>query len=228
MKTTIALATLLLLSSAAALAGDYEPMARSGVKGGLTMATFTGEFDIETILESNYEERLGFAAGVWMNLGPSVGFSLQPEILYVQKGGKLDHVLITGSTWGSKEYQFDYVEIPLMLRLNIPLAKQSGFYLMGGPAFAFNVKADRVTEYEADGVLQVVREDIDHLIRDTETSWVAGAGVQAGILTIEGRYSISMDTILEEGVQATPPSPEKPRTTELKNEVVAVMVGFAF
>lgn len=240
MKTTIAVAAaLVMLVPLAATAGvmvehghkDHTPMARSGIKGGLTMATFTSEFDADEVLESNYDERLGFAAGVWMNLGPDVGFSLQPEILYVQKGAKLEHVMVVNSTWGDKEYQLDYVEVPLLLRLNIPVAEASGFYVMGGPAFAFNVKADRVVEFEDGNGVEVLREDIDELVKDTETSWIVGVGVQAGIMTIEGRYSISMDTILEEGVRAEPAAGdgEKPNmATDLKNEVVAVMVGFAF
>ena len=100
--------------------GGMVPLPRIGVEGGINLASLNG-----STVNAVYESRLGFVGGAFLNfhLGPVLGF--QPEVLYEQKGGKIN----------GNAYQLDYVEIPILL--DITLLGPIG--ILAGPSFATNV-----------------------------------------------------------------------------------------
>jgi hypothetical protein len=115
---------LLALSGSLAWADGDAPVAgsgpRLGIEGGIDLANFNGE-NVNDVFAS----RLGFAGGALLELPLGPTLSIQPELLYEQKGGK----------YNGNAYQVDYVEVPLLL--DITLIGPLGILL--GPAFDGNV-----------------------------------------------------------------------------------------
>ena len=113
---------LLAMGSSAAMAADEAegPKPLLGVEGGINLSSFNGD-----TVNSVYESRLGFVGGGFLSLPLGSSLSLQPEVLYEQKGGKINGF----------DYQLDYVEIPLLLDVKIlgPLG------ILLGPSFSANV-----------------------------------------------------------------------------------------
>jgi len=101
---------LLLLGSTSAMADESAPTAlpvpipRLGVEAGFTLGNLTGPG-----VSDVFGSRLGVEGGFYLNLPLETFFGFQPEILYVQKGGKLNGDL----------YQLDYLEVPLLLDFSL-------------------------------------------------------------------------------------------------------------
>jgi hypothetical protein len=88
-------------------------------KAGVTLAnlyTTSTRQELQTIT--------GWMAGVGVNVPISKVWSLQPELLYLQKGFRMGH---------DQRCRLDYLELPFLLKVNF---ENQGFipYLVGGPS----------------------------------------------------------------------------------------------
>ncbi|TPG62266.1 porin family protein [Hymenobacter nivis] len=94
-----------------------------GVKGGFNGATFSGTDS------KGSEYKAGFAAGVFANFGVADNFSIQPEVLYSQKGASVDNFQgVSGTTFKST---LGYLDVPIMLRVNAGDAGKGLFFELG-------------------------------------------------------------------------------------------------
>jgi hypothetical protein len=91
-----------------------------GVEVGMNLANFNGQNANDVI-----GSRLGWVGGGFLSLPFGPTLALQPEVLYEQKGGKIN----------GNSYQVDYVEVPILL--DITLVGPLGILL--GPSFAGKV-----------------------------------------------------------------------------------------
>ena len=96
-------------------------------KVGMTVSDITYAYSNIT-LEPNF----GFLFGVAYNkaLGKN-RFSVQPELLFVQKGAKNKYYTDIDNNF-KIEYRINYLEIPILFKYSIGKAKR--FYLTGGPS----------------------------------------------------------------------------------------------
>lgn len=177
-----------------------------GAKGGISFSDVSLEPDEDT------ESITGFVGGgeVRFPLGAS-GLWIQPEILYVRKGAEQTEGGFTS------ELKVDYVEIPLLVRFNIPAQAVSPFVYAGG-AVAFEASC---TLEETDGTvtLEADCEDGGLDTESTDFGVLFGGGLAfaagPGDVFVEGRYNIGLvDVAAEEGV-------------EVKNRSGAVMIGYS-
>lgn len=128
---------------------------RLGVEGGINLSSFNSSNASEV-----YASRLGFVGGGFINL-PLGSLALQPELLFEQKGGKIN----------GNDYELDYVEIPVLLDVNLlgPLG------ILLGPAF--NAK-----------VANTAGADVS----STDVGLVLGAQVFIANFLASGRYEIGL------------------------------------
>ncbi|MES2125039.1 MAG: porin family protein [Gemmatimonadota bacterium] len=136
-----------------------------GLKGGLSFSTLTNK-------QPDWKSRTGFAAGIALDMraGP---IGIQPELLYVQKGVKSD-----GSP-SSDAPKLDYAEIPVLLKVTIPLPALQPF-VYAGPSVGFRLSCKLGEVDCASGV-----------IKSTDFGAALGGGIRLGGnkgLTLEGRY----------------------------------------
>jgi hypothetical protein len=149
--------------------------AQIGFKAGLSFASTT-----ESEFIPDVDTRTGFAAGISLGLPLGSSLRLQPELLYVEKGGKFAN---------DQTLEINELNVPVLLRFNLPL-----------PAIAPFVLAGPVAEYE----LTCKAADVDCV--DTESlrwGFAAGAGVRLGGYSIEGRYGWTL-TEISDNIRSKP------------------------
>jgi hypothetical protein len=203
-----------------------------GVKGGLNFATLRGDFildDEDFDLDSGLKNKTGLVLGVSFNTRLIPLLSLQPEILYSEKGAKIKESFsfpINGQTIsGSFEGTFDlkYLEVPILLRAQLPVPGFSPF-LYAGPSVAYNLSADFTVEASAMGFTESESEDIKDQIKDFDVGFVVGGGLEFGLpllkLHVEARYTMGLSNVVDNN--------EFDTDLDLKNGVFSLMVGVTF
>ncbi|ROH99730.1 porin family protein [Chryseobacterium daecheongense] len=105
-----------------------------GIKAGGNAASFS-EQELST-----KNQKLGFHAGVLVNIPLSQKFSLQPEVLYNELGARSvisSSEVTTGSTTVKKQDEYkaslNYISVPLMLQMK----PAKNFYIEAGPEFSY-------------------------------------------------------------------------------------------
>ena len=205
-----ALAMLLVVTTTPSMAG-----VKFGVKGGITLANIKAVPD--TFEGYKWENKMGLAGGLSMELGLAKGFSLQPEVLYVQKGAKIS--VSEGEITGTVKFNVDYIEIPVLLKYNLISSGLTIPSVYAGPYFGFNTRARLV--FKVDGYPEEYLELKDE-IKDTEFGLTFGLGLtqKLGIMkvTLDARYDLGLSNIAEEA--------EGPES--IKTRTWLFMVGVAF
>jgi hypothetical protein len=181
-----------------------------GLKGGMSIASLglkntEGDFDISG-------SRLGLAGGAFVSV--SLGtFSIQPEILYVQKGAQEDGTLfgvsytITGA--------IDYIEIPVLLRVAlVPGPVKPCIFV--GPSMGFLMNAKIKVDVAG---LSSTEEDVKEYLKSSDIGLVFGAGLDVSKFTVDVRYNLGLTNVLDV---------EGAGDAGLKNNTIMAMVGFSF
>lgn len=168
------IAAALLLAALALVPGTTQ--AQFGVKAGLSFASASTSAYLPDL-----SVKTGWTAGLSVGLPLGSALEFRPELLYVQKGGKLPN----GSTLELKE-----LDLPGLLQINIPV---TGFmpYVLVGPQAEFE--------------LSCTAFDID-CVDSKSFRWgaVAGAGIRlARVLSFEGRYNWTLSEIADD-IQSKP------------------------
>ena len=94
-----------------------------GLKAGASLTDFVGED------AKGFDNRFGFHAGAFANIGFAKLFAFQPEVIYSQKGA---HFANNGDTG----LRLHYVDVPLSFHVNT-----DGFFFEAGPQVGFLVAA---------------------------------------------------------------------------------------
>jgi hypothetical protein len=172
----------------------------SGVIVGANFATL----DVNPEQGPTFDRRTGLAAGIFFTLPLGPSLSVQPEVLYSQKGAKYKE--------GSAEatIQLDYVDIPVLARAG----SSSGLVVFGGPSFGFKVRARLKTDFEGDST----EEDIGDQVESFDLGLVVGAGFQSGKFVLDGRYQWGLSNANKDEFE----------NAEVKNRVISVMLGIRF
>ena len=118
------------------------------------------------------------------DLGPVVAIS--PELHWMQKGAKIDDL---GGGLGSSARTFNYLEIPVLLKLTF--GEEAGFFVFGGPSLGYLFSA---TDKDGDGN----NNDIDlEDYKRTDVGAHLGAGIKAGPVNIDVRYMAGFSDIAD-------------------------------
>ena len=187
-----------------------------GLKGGLSIASLSGN-DAEEEGDTNSSRIVGtFGGFLEYPIGPTLSF--QGELLYAMKGVK--------ATWdeGDEEVKgttkLTYLEIPLLLKANIPMDSSVKPHIFAGPGIAFNLSAKHETEGGSHpGTVDL--EDVKGI--DVGAVMGAGVGFPMGSKTIsfEARYDLGLMNIYDKGEGQT-------EELEIKNRVFSILVGIGF
>ena len=165
---------------------------RFGIKGGANIANVNGDFAGQI---SDWKSTVGFCGGVFLELNLGRVLTIQPEVLYTMKGADT----------GTGKLTFDYIEIPVLLKLRIPTGSLHPF-VFAGPAFGFKLNA----------VLEGIKiEDMP----TADYSAVLGGGLQLGrSIHIDVRYTMGLQKLEIPDLE----------TIDLKNGVLSATIGLAF
>ena len=196
-----------------------------GVKGTGMISSFQGD-DSDALgdlfesgapagIDYSYAVRPGFGAGVFVEFAfDDVDFvSLRPEVGYVQRGDKREDD--SGSTTYAFTAKVDYLEIPLLLKLDFG----GEAYLVAGPSVGFNIGSPEVElqnlEFINTGEDTLVLEDIGIETEDTVYGAIIGFGAIVDNVWAELRY--------EHGVSDVFAGP-----ADVQNQGFSLTAGFQF
>jgi len=180
-----------------------------GLKGGVNFAKLSGD-DIEDV-----SNRSGFAVGAFLNVSTGGFFSIQPEVLFSQKGAKLQ------SEDGEATMKLSYVEIPVLLKVSPMLVGATGFkpFLYAGPVLG--ISAGCSISGEDEGISVDVDCGVGDFIdtKSTDLSAVFGAGgsfaVGRGTFSVEARYGLGLSDVFDV------------EDMDVKNRAISVLVGYS-
>ncbi len=136
-KTILSLGLLVVLGSTA----QAQSGIKIGLKGGANLASYTGTDKNDT------KAKYGFSAGATFNFPLSDMIAIQPELLYSQKGIKLDYsgannsdaslFKSSGTVSGTFGQTLSYIDVPVLLRVNTGGGDGSGLFFEFGPQGSF-------------------------------------------------------------------------------------------
>ncbi len=198
------IAALILLTT---LAQGAE-LKRFGLQAGFVSANLTGRSKTK-----NTDPRLGRFGKLSFGIAFDNTYNFESGIVYIEKGWQIT----TNDT--TDQYQFDYVEIPLTIRINLrqtPVFLTSAFV---GLVWGFNLRGVRVSSFSG----QKESETLDWVRKD-EFSVATGLGIafptRVGTFTIDARYQLGFSTVVK---NTTPDF-----NIDWRNETIAFIVGYMF
>lgn len=174
-----------------------------GIMGGLNMANMTGDFE-------DNKAMMTFGGGVFGRVSPSPQFTIQSELLYMQKGTKWEGA----EGEDDEEMTLTYVEVPVLLMYNFPMPGPISPCVFAGPYFATLLSAKDKFEGE--------ELDVKELFKDTDFGAVFGVGVDiktgaSGKFFFNGRYSLGLSNVND----------FLPEEFSVKHGVMSVFAGYA-
>ena len=213
------------LAAALGLAPAASAQATFGLRAGLNVAdvSFSGIEDDE-FFDDFKEPRLGLVAGVMADVPLSPQLSFHPEVLYSQKGFKLDIEIEVqasqGTGEGSLTYQLDYLEVPLLLAYRIPVG-QNGLTvgLEAGPTVAYLLSTGLSCSGDFESTCDENEQDLDDDFESLDIGGALGVSVGAGPFAADLRFTQGFTSIAnsEEGSDG-----------EARNRVFSVAARYAF
>ena len=190
MKKTAFLATALLATAAISSAQAQD--IRFGLRAGANYSNLSGNIKNE----DTYNNKVGFLGGVMLNV-PLLAddlLSIQPEILYSQKGFEnkpTEFSSVLGKQKREGNVNYNYIDVPLLLRF-----KALGFVAEAGPQYSYLLSSNNETKTTTTPTVgsPTVSEtkdknDVSGLNRN-ELGYLAGVGYEAtNGLSLNLRYT---------------------------------------
>ncbi len=186
----------------------FAQTASFGLKGGLNIPKVTGA-DVGVYM-NNVESNKGIAAGAYVSIGLLPNISVQPEILFSQKGFKISYDFFGTTHEGT--LRINYMETPVLAKLSYGAIVKP--YVLAGPYFATKIG----TKYEEtiDGITNT-RTNGDGLA-DVEIGLTIGAGIQTPIkISFEARYSMGLKSIYSSDLA----------DLDIRNSNIQLLVGYS-
>ena len=175
-KTTLMLLALLAGGSTAAHA-QYRGRGGNvslGLKAGASLTDFVG-----ADATNGFNNRFGFHAGIFANIGFARLFAFQPEVIYSQKGAHFANNSDAG-------LRLHYVDVPLAFHVNT-----DGFFFEAGPQVGFLVAAK--------SQIGSVSTDAKDAFKSVDFGYLGGLGYQLKHgLGIGLRYNGAFSNIYKE------------------------------
>lgn len=142
-----------------------------GVKGGVLFSSFSQA-------KSDYKSSAGWQGTLFLGGNRPGGVGVATELTYAKKGSKL----------GSNTTDTYYLEIPLLLRVNMGSSNRNSgaiVYALAGPA--------------ADILLKAQLNNLDVKSNYSSLDWnvIGGVGVEVSRLIVEGRFNWGLKNVLE-------------------------------
>lgn len=168
-------------------AGAQQAIAQQnmvGIKGGFVAADLNAD-NVEEA--ADLSSATGFGVGAFLQVMVAPNVSIQPEALYLMKGGKDDTE--------DAEIELSYLQVPILVQYHIPAVGVSP-RIFAGPSIAFELACDISV-----GDLEASCEDDELNTKSADFGVVFGAGVDipAGgvVVTLDGRYDLGVSNILD-------------------------------
>jgi hypothetical protein len=181
---------------------------RVGVKAGANLSNIIQDIDDNTTNGS----KIGFVGGLFLELPIVKGFSIQPEVLYSQKGNKAEGTYL-GTAYKYK-LTSNFIDIPLLAKFK----PSENFAIVVGPQFSFLTSTKRKYTVANTSYEQIKDADNDN-VRKNILGGVVGIEAGAGPVVFDLRYNLDLQSNNGDGTSSTP---------KYKNQVISLTAGIRF
>ncbi|MDB5264343.1 MAG: hypothetical protein JWQ14_3626 [Adhaeribacter sp.] len=193
-----------------------EAQTRFGLKGGINYSNIAGDLQNQDI----YQNKIGFNGGIQANF-PIIadGFlSLQPELLYSQKGYQYrdEKFTILGVERERKgKVNYNYLDLPVLLKVNA-----GGLYFEGGPQLSYlmGIRDNTEEKIGSSDYKNTTVVDKDHLA-ELEIGYAAGLGFQA-------TNGVSLGIRYNGGINKLAKDNGNDELTNARNSVFQLQLGY--
>lgn len=195
-----------------ALPQNAQSGVRFGLKGGVNGAKLIGE---DAKLDGNWKDRIAYCGGILISFNLGNILAIQPEVMYTMKGAKMNDIDIGGQLFNAK-ITAGYIEIPLLLKLRLPLGIITPF-VFGGPSVGFRLgDAKAVFESTGGSFTETIEE-----FEKYDYGAVIGGGLELNRnLWIDVRYSTGLKKLIKEAGEGT--------LLDYRNAVLSATVSIVF
>ena len=195
---------------------------RYGIKGGYNLATFSGPDS------KSSEYKSGFSAGGFLNFGVADIISIQPELLYSQKGASIANFQGTDARFKST---IGYLDVPIMVRVNTGDNGQGLFFELG-PQGSF-VLHNRDFTQTGNTRTQVTDNTSTDDLNKVVLGYAAGLGYQlTSGLSLGLRYTGDFSQVYKDGASKNYTSAlytnGNGKNPNVHNSVFQFQVGYSF
>ena len=171
----------------------------------------------------------GFQFAVAMPFKISNNVAIQPELVFIQKGGKSQYITDENNKYIST-FTSNYIEVPVSLKLGLgnTSGEGIGFYVLGGPYVGIALNGKYKNELTVLGITSTSNKTVDYS-NDSNTEkridwgFNVGAGLSLGKMYLEGRYNLGINNLLDDN--ATNSSSSAPYR---RNRGIGLTVGVHF
>jgi len=204
----------LFLLLALPLAASAQPT--FGAKAGLSVANLYGFDELEGGVDKS--PVLGFTGGVMAQLPLSPSLSVRPEVLFTMKGMRLSNNVTVNEeeVEASQTIRINYVEVPLMVRVGLPVGPFADAGILIGPSVGF--KLSESVKTERNGV-EIDSDANTDFATSFDAGIAAGAEYGSGPFAVEARYTYGLLDINEDGDDNDP---------SIKNGVFSITGAYRF
>jgi hypothetical protein len=212
-KTSTILAAFLALAFGAKAQEQTGSSNQLQPKFGIKLGANLSNLYAEEVSDNNL--KLGPALGFYGKIPVTKGLSLQPELLYSNKGAKATY---NNFVLGRGEYRFNlhYVEVPLLAVINLA----PNFNIQAGP-YAGYLAGANVKDMNEDGTINGTAELNAENFNRFDYGVAAGFGIDLKNTTIGARYHYGLREIGSSGLAGQ-------LTSNSKNSALTFFIGFAF
>lgn len=172
-------------------------MAGTGLRVGGSAALLRG--DNVGVTDDATDRSLGFTVGLYKAIPLGGGFAVQPELMYTQKGGKLDFDVVDPEMGeGDVTFNVDYIELPVALAYTIPTTGRIAPMLYAGPYASLATRRNATFDFDG-GDFSI---DGDETFKTLDYGAVFGADVgfkvRKRMATLGVRYDLGFADIVKD------------------------------
>jgi Outer membrane protein beta-barrel domain len=187
-----------------------------GPMAGASFFTFHGDdsevFSADLGTTADKGTRTGFAAGAFLEYEFGNTWAIEPQVLYVEKGGK--YSASASGLDATAKVKLGYIQVPVLFKAEFRKADRGvtpSIFL--GPAIGFKVSCSLSVDISGFG--SESGDCGDSGVKGTEFSGVFGAGLEFNRFSLQGRYDLGLSSIAENDL-------------DVKNGGFLVTLGYAF
>lgn len=178
--------------------------AQASIRGGINIASMSANATEKNYKDYENQSIFGFQFAVAMPFKISNNVAIQPELVFIQKGGKSQYITDEKNKYIST-FTSNYIEVPISLKLGLGNTSGDGigFYVLGGPYVGIALNGKYKNELTFLGVTSTSNKTVDYT-NDANTEkridwgFNVGAGLSLGKMYLEGRYGLGINNLLDD------------------------------
>ncbi len=180
------------------------PAQNIGVKGGINLASIANSAAEASFSDYKATAITGIQAGLIAELPILPIFAIQPELLWIQKGGRSTYSVL-GSEVESR-VRYNHIQIPVLAKVKATTEGSAfGLNFFGGPfaSFSLNGKAETETRTPLGTVTNERKIEYgkdDSVERRIDWGLTFGLGASFGALFVDLRYDLGINNLLDDSV----------------------------